>query len=230
MCVSFIALNHFEQFPLVVLHNRDEYFARDFEMSQKIGSWQYGLDHEQGGSWYCFSKEQRFCLVLNYRDPKRNDPKALSRGLLPYLFAFYGENFFDFLVSVQDRFKAFNLIFGSASELFYYSNIEKKLHGFAGVRGLSNGLWEEPWEKTQRGEKEILSWPQNLGFEELSELASGLLQSRKKSIHLPETGVAKEIEKELSSLFVEIDGYGTVSSQIFAFRKPEIKYGELYVR
>ncbi len=85
MCIALIAYNYFDNFPLVILSNRDEYHSR---CTKKAHFWEEypdilaGRDLEQGGTWFGINKKNgRIGLLTNFREPNQ-DPKKKSRGSL----------------------------------------------------------------------------------------------------------------------------------------------------
>ena len=72
MCVIFFAYRAHPEYPLILLANRDEFYARPTDGAR---AWEYfpdifaGRDLVHGGTWLGITKTRRFAAVTNYRDP-----------------------------------------------------------------------------------------------------------------------------------------------------------------
>ena len=83
MCLIGIAYQQIAGVPLLVLANRDEYYARP---AQPIARWEDapllgGRDTQAGGSWLAVSDNGRVAAVTNVRTGSRASGR-LSRGAL----------------------------------------------------------------------------------------------------------------------------------------------------
>jgi len=72
------------QVPLVLLANRDEWFARP---TRAMRWWEdadilAGQDLQAGGSWLGLSRKGRFAALTNFRAPEPLRPDLRSRGEL----------------------------------------------------------------------------------------------------------------------------------------------------
>ena len=96
------------------------------------------------------------------------------------------------------------------SGFVHFSNFSKNTAELKeGVHGLSNALMNSPWPKVRKA-KEKLSEALSTQDVENTYLA-GLLYDMQlaKDEELPDTGAPLELEKNLSSMFIKIPGYGT---------------------
>ncbi len=161
MCVIFFALHSHSDHPLILLANRDEFYARP---SQAAGYWQDlpniygGRDLQGGGTWLGVTRSGRFAAVTNYRDPAA--PTGIrSRGDLVAGFLQSDLAATDYLTDVHARsgeYSGFNLLVGEFSkarnELHYYSNRGADPRELKpGIYGLSNHLLDTPWPKVATG-------------------------------------------------------------------------------
>ena len=86
MCLILFALQQHSEFPLVVIANRDEYYARP---TRSAHWWQdsegifAGRDLQAQGTWMGVNTIGRFAAVTNVREPGMMAPARLSRGKLP---------------------------------------------------------------------------------------------------------------------------------------------------
>ena len=118
-------------------------------------------------------------------------------------------------MSSSDLYNGYGLIFGERNDLFFLSNQTKKLVKIKpGIHGLSNHLLDTPWFKVRKG-KELLKKAidkKDTLVDDLFLMLSDKTLSPKKE--LPDTGLPKDIEKKISSIFVETPDYGTRSSTV----------------
>jgi uncharacterized protein with NRDE domain len=221
MCLIFLSLHNHPTYKLVVAANRDEFYNRKTEAASFwndhpniVG----GRDLEAMGTWMAMSKQGKLSLVTNYRDLKNIKPQAPSRGHLVTDFLLSDLSPKDYLNQVEEKGKAyngFNLIVGSAEELYYYSNykggVEKIEHG---LHGLSNHLLDTPWPKVISGlgkMKTVLA-AKDVDPQKLFDL---LYDDRTApDERLPDTGVGLERERMLSSMFIKSPNYGTRCSTV----------------
>lgn len=221
MCLIFFSVQDHPRYKLIVAANRDEFYQRKTEPANY---WQDhpeilgGRDLEAHGTWMAMNKNGRIAMVTNYRDIRNIKPTAPSRGALvvDYLLETGSpENYLDQLASKDDVYNGFNLIVGSAEELWYYSNYKKGIHKLSfGLHGLSNHLLNTPWPKVERGLgkiKRILTG-ENISSNPLFDvLFDDVVAADDK---LPDTGVGLERERALSSMFIKSPGYGTRCSTV----------------
>ena len=223
MCVLFIAHRFHPRHSLIVLANRDEFYDRPTAAAAR---W---TDHPQvtagrdlvgGGTWLGIADGGRFAAVTNYRDPSRPEG-TVSRGRLvaDYLISDMEPAAYIQEVALnRNEYSGFNLIVGSADELFYFSNAgpqpPERLE--PGVYGLSNHLLNTPWPKVSNG---LAAFEGLISKEEFSrEQGFALLADVTLAADpdLPDTGVGIERERILSPIFIRTPVYGTRSSTIVA--------------
>lgn len=234
MCLIFLSLNQHPAYKLIIAANRDEFYGRktapaDFWKDQPeiIG----GRDLEANGTWMAMNKNGRISLVTNYRDPANINPNAPSRGQLASNYLMNEETpseYLGYLQSNAKQYNGFNLLVGSADELWYLSNYKEGIQKLeTGIHGLSNHLLDTPWPKVQRGKikfKEVILSekidPSTL-FEFLYD------EQRAPDNQLPSTGVGLDRERALSSMFIKTQGYGTqCSTVVLVDNKNCVSYSE----
>ncbi len=214
MCLILFAFRQHPDFPLVVIANRDEYYARPtraahwWDEAPAFG----GRDLEAGGTWLGVDRGGRFAAVTNVREPGGMKAGKRSRGELPMNYLTGSMAAPDYLESLMPRdreYAGFNLLLGGADGLWFYSNRD---HGMrrveAGVYGVSNGGFDEAWPKLRSGRDELAALLRG-PFDE-SDLLEILTDHQVAQDHeLPETGVGRDIERLLSSRFIRSPAYGT---------------------
>ena len=220
MCIAFLAVDSHPRYPLVVLANRDEMFARP---TLAMAPWEgqptiiAGRDLRAGGTWFGVNELGHLALLTNYREPPEATRGEPSRGALVsgYLSGEHGD-FETYLREHGASYAGFNIIFGHWRRLLHFSN---RGAGFTslgpGIHGLSNALLNTPWPKVVRGKKlleEALA-EDELEVERLFEILDNTVPA--KDDELPETGLSRAIEQRLSSIRISAEGpYGSRSATV----------------
>lgn len=216
MCLINLAFHHHPDYPLILIGNRDEFYARP---TAPLQWWDdtgntvlAGRDLQDGGTWMGISVNGRFAALTNYRDPQHMRTDAPSRGKLVKDFLtgrIPPEEMQQFLRTQGKAFNGFNLLYGNTAELFYYSNVND-VHRqlYPGIYGLSNAFLDTPWPKVVNSKKQFMDQLQNPISEDA--LISVLSDSETAAdALLPNTGVPYAWEKKLSAMFITSEEYGT---------------------
>ena len=215
MCLQIMAYQYHPKYQLIFLGNRDEYKGRPSRSAHFWLDYPHllaGLDLSKCGTWTGITKGGRIAFVTNYRDITHPHDSPISRGILTRDFLIEPAAPQDYLQDIQARRSAydpFNLIVGTTRELYYYSNVENQVRSLQpGLYGLSNALLDTPWFKVTRA-KECLA---NLLATDFSvQQLFAILADREvpPDEDLPQTGLELEIERALSSIYVDFTNYGT---------------------
>jgi uncharacterized protein with NRDE domain len=222
MCLILFALQQHPDYPLIVIANRDEYYARP---TRSAHWWQdsagifAGRDLQAQGTWLGVNRNGRFAAVTNVREPGASEPARLSRGNLPHEFLAGDESPESFLTRIKpnaDAYAGFNLLIGDPAGLYFYSNRQTGVIVPAGIYGISNGLFDEAWPKLTSGKQALASALASAPTD------SALMQiltdnTTAQDHHLPKTGVTIDIERMLSSRFIRSADYGTRACSIVRF-------------
>ena len=215
MCLVTLAFQSHPNYPLIVVANRDESYARS---SAEAEFWSdhpgllAGRDLEAGGTWFGVNRAGRWATVTNFRGSGAGD--ELSRGELPANYLHTDApgltEYFAEVGAKSDHYKGFNLLAGTADELFYCNNINDTTTALKpGVYTLSNDLLDTPWPKAELARGRLLAAidAQTLRSEDLVEV----LASRQcfPDGRLPDTGIGIEMERTLSPPFIVSHEYGT---------------------
>jgi len=225
MCLILFALHQHQDYPLVVIANRDEYYARP---TQAVHWWPdldifAGRDLEAKGTWMGVNRKGRFAAVTNVREA--NGLQAvLSRGNLTRDFLSSGEPAESFLTSLEptaDDYAGFNLIVGDSSGLYFYSNRHAGIRRIPpGIYGVSNGLFDEAWPKLLSGKQALAAiLKTSLDNSALMQILTDSTTAEDE--RLPKTGVPLDIERMLSSRFIRSNEYGTRACSIVKFTSRE---------
>ena len=253
MCIVAIAWQLFDEVPLVLLSNRDEFLQRPTE---PLHQWPdkpiyAGRDQQSGGTWLgihqvmhdgLYEQNGRWAAVLNFRDGVQAGADERSRGALVTDFLTSDRSPMDFArqIELQD-YAGFNLIIGDALQAVMVNN---RGHAptplYAGLHVVSNGQPDDGWFKTEklrgRLRQEVLpliaedsspAYWQDAAYAELSD------NRQAPADQLPDTGMSREVEQMLSSVYIEpvafdqrqapLPTYGTRTQSILTLRQDKHK-------
>lgn len=231
MCLIFLSYQQNPKYPLIVLANRDEFYERK---SEQASSWEgsdilAGKDLEAGGTWLGLNQQGSMAMITNYRDPANIKSKAPSRGKLVADFLTGNLDPQRYLLALDqsaDLYNGYNLILGSLTDPWYYSNYQKKIYRLGtGLYGLSNELLDSPWPKVTKG-KTLLSelmLSDSLDHDQLFDQMQNAEQAEEGE--LPDTGIGLELEKAISPMFIKTDIYGTRCTTLITLNNA----GEVYM-
>lgn len=170
MCIAAIAWQLFDEMPLVLLSNRDEFLQRPTTPAhQWVDMPIYaGRDDQSGGTWLgilqqtlssdnvqsenVFSQNGRWAAVLNFRDGVKAAPNQRSRGELVtnFLTSDLSPLAYARQVNLQ-AYAGFNLIVGDDKQAVIVNNRgypPTALH--SGLHIISNGQPDNAWFKSER--------------------------------------------------------------------------------
>lgn len=223
MCLILFSFRAHRHFPLVVAANRDEHFNRP---AAAAAFWDDhpeiygGRDLEKGGTWMGLHSSGRFAAVTNFREGRPGPAAARSRGelVMDYLAGSAGAP--DYLATVAARSDDFNpycLLAGSPDSLYFLSNRGGSMQTVApGVHGLSNHLLDTPWPKVVTGKAVMESTRDIDDPDAIGAVMFAGLADRKPAADsaLPDTGIPRQRERELSPPFILGEQYGTRTSTL----------------
>ncbi len=228
MCIVAIAWQLFDELPLVLLSNRDEFLIRPTEPLHQWADMPIyaGRDKQSGGTWLgihqqplpnspeapaIYQQNGRWAAVLNFRDTVQARADERSRGELVshFLTSELSPMAFARQISLQD-YAGFNLIIGNTEQAVIVNN---RGHAptplYAGLHVLSNGQPEDNWFKTEklrgRLRQEVLPLiSENARFDYWQHAALQVMSDTTAAPidRLPDTGMACEIELALSSVYI----------------------------
>lgn len=223
MCLILFSLQQHEAYPLVVIANRDEYYARPTQTAHwwpDIQGIFAGRDLEARGTWMGVNINGRFAAVTNVRESGSFGPARLSRGKLARDFLSSRDPAETFLKSIEssaDDYAGFNLLVGDSSGLYFYSNRHAGIRCIQpGIYGISNGMFDEHWPKLESG-KQALADALQQGIDDDILMRILTDDAPVNDGALPKTGVSPDIERLLSSRFIRSPDYGTRASSLLRF-------------
>lgn len=157
MCIAAVAWRRDNEYPLIVVANRDERHDRP---AAPLARWSdgsgivAGRDLQSGGTWLGVGERTgRLALITNFRDPERFAADAPSRGALVTQWL-SGE-----WSRVEDRlgdlphYNGFSLILTDGTDGWIIDNRTMPSPVTMSARrtyGLSNGPLSDPWPKVER--------------------------------------------------------------------------------
>ena len=219
MCLIAFSYKHHPDYDLILAANRDELLA--------------GKDMEAGGTWLGITKTGQFSALTNYRDPESHKQDAPSRGHLPLEYLTDDIHPKEYLQKVRikaSQYNGFNLLAGKPRSLYYISNKTLNIEKIQpGMHGISNHLLDTPWPKVEkaRSRLERITIEPDFSTDAIFEMLRD--QTKAPSPLLPDTGVGMEKEKELSSIFIDMEQYGTRSSTVLLIDRDEhVTFEERY--
>lgn len=220
MCLCLFAINQHDEFPFILLANRDEFRKRP---SEKAGFWKdhphvlAGRDLQANGTWLGVSKDGKIAFLTNYRHPKYFNRQGPTRGKLVSNFLTNSSESRNYLNSIEnvDAYNGFNLVAGTLNQLYYYSNVENQVKEIeSGYHGLSNAFLNTSWPKVDLGKAQLQEAIESDKLDTDS-LFNILKDEKQHDLRLlPDTGVGEDLEKMLSPKFINSEEYGTVCSTV----------------
>lgn len=234
MCLITFGLNVHPEYRLIVAANRDEFYGRPTESAyfwKDNPSILGGRDLEKMGTWMGVTKQGRFAAVTNYRDPNEVNRDARSRGELVSQFLSSSGPALEYLQAIREvgsDYNGFNLIVSDGQSLYYYSNVNNEIKRLDdGIYGLSNGLLDSSWPKVTESKRRLKNCVEAKEVD--PECLFDLLAKTDKAEdnQLPDTGVSLELERLLSSPFIESPNYGTrMSTVVLVTKNCEVTFKE----
>lgn len=216
--------------PLLLLANRDEFYARP---TQPLHWWAggqvlAGKDVQGGGTWLGVGRNGRLAAITNYRDPLDVRPNAPSRGELVANFLrsdLSAAAYLQKLSGASAAYNPFNLLLLDGQVLMgFESRGVKTLTLSPGFGAVSNAGFDTPWPKLVRlkqGLQMAVSTARTGNSHDENNCAHNaqllpLLQDRAVApdAQLPSTGIARERERALSAAFIATPDYGTRACSI----------------
>lgn len=209
MCVVAFDWQPATSTPLRLISNRDEFFERPTKAMHWWTSGQRrilsGRDEHAGGTWLAIGDNARIALVTNFRRGLPQAPRSLSRGDLP-LGWLACANPMEWVHDIDaDQYAPFNLIgldlgLGIAIWVHHGSSSSLQIEILAnGLHGLSNGVLNEAWPKTEALRQALAT-----GLDLNSESPPDILVSDRVADDalLPGTGLDIARERALSAVFI----------------------------
>lgn len=222
--------------PLLLLSNRDEYYARPttplhwWDGAGSTANILAGQDLQAGGTWLGITRTGRLAAITNYRSVEPILATSPSRGELVAKFLqddMDAATYLQQLACVAKDYNPFNLlVFDGTQLLGLQSRDGKVVEPCVGIGAVSNADFQTPWPKLTRLthglQKSILAnataIPQMLALLHDASVPS--------DEQLPQTGIPKEFERALSAIFVTTPGYGTRACSVVRIGQQHVEFTE----
>jgi uncharacterized protein with NRDE domain len=227
------------ELPLLLVANRDEFYARP---TLPLHRWKdaqifAGQDLQAGGTWLGLGPGGRLAALTNVRNLGNQRDSAPSRGALVSGFLhsdLSGNAYLQSIMPDCDRFNPFNLlVFDGQSLLGFESQGGRMVEMQAGISAVSNAGFDTPWPKLvalKSGLQKLAQGylPNALHPQLMYEPLFGLLADARAVPDelLPNTGIPIERERALSSAFIRSADYGTRASSVVVVRRNSAEFIE----
>lgn len=214
MCIITLVYKVSVDKPLVIVANRDEFYERP---AQPAHFWQEdnlvigGKDLEKMGSWLAIHKNHRFAAVTNYRDFTLNQLGEKSRGFIVNDFILGTQDSLSFLNNIKEDGSSYgpmNVIVYDGTNMAHYNNVTNHIQEMEpGIHCVTNATLNTPWPKAERMKQLVATNYEESSVEALLEI--GKDTEKPTDERLPSTGIPLDMERDLSSIFVKREDYGT---------------------
>jgi uncharacterized protein with NRDE domain len=227
--------------PLLIVANRDEFYARP---SAPLHRWAdhailAGKDLQANGTWLGVSLNGRVAALTNYRDIAHNRSDAPSRGDITTAFLSGSRTAGDFLDALALQAPVYNpfnlLVFDGLSLMGFESRHRRAFYLPEGVGAVSNADFNVPWPKLSRLRDGVAQTLQQSNFDHDDAACQegvgklfALLSERRTAPDstLPQTGLSWDKERALSAEFVHAPDYGTRVSSVLLVRRCGVQFIE----
>jgi uncharacterized protein with NRDE domain len=218
--------------PLLLLGNRDEFYARPAAPLHWWNGGQIlaGKDLQAGGTWLGISRAGRLAALTNYRSAQPQRTDAPSRGELVVDFLkgeMDAEQYLQELAEKASDYNPFNLlVFDGKNLLGLESRSAQVLSMEPGVSAVSNADFQTPWPKLVRLKQGLKSHLAQ-GHPSTEDLLTLLHDtSPVPDGALPYTGVPLEWERALSATFITTPDYGTRACSVLTLGRTQVEFVE----
>lgn len=220
------------QTPLLLIANRDEYYARP---TAPLHWWPdadilAGRDLQAGGTWLGISRSGRLAALTNHRDPANMRADAPSRGELVSAFLTSDASPEDYLTALAEgaaNYNPFNLlVFDGTSLMGLESRHAKVMAMQPGIGAVSNADFLTPWPKlaSLSGSLQTLLGQTHPSDAQLLALLHNPHIAA--DADLPVTGIPLEFERALSAAFIALPDYGTRACSVVRYEPDRIQFLE----
>lgn len=223
--------------PLLLLANRDEFYARP---ALPLHWWApepngaqilAGKDVQGGGTWLGLSRTGRLAALTNFRSAEPQRSNTPSRGELVAGFLhsnLSADAYLQQLARHCGDYNPFNLLVFDGQQLMgLESRGAKVLRHAPGLGAVSNADFHTPWPKLMQLQNGLAAQSAANSPTDLRQYLP-LLQDRSlvPDAALPNTGVPLELERVLSAVFVVTPVYGTRACSVVALHQDHAEFVE----
>ncbi len=227
MCTLALYFQEFEDYPLVIAANRDEFFARPSEPPRILATKPVvlaGIDLLAGGTWLGVNEHGLVAGILNRRsETKRRQTAIRSRGLLCLDMLSAGDP--EQARSLLDKadglsYQPFNLLIANAEAAFVSYNQGEVISTCRlrkGLHVLSNtAIYDSRSQKVEYAHALFSSAGERfLGEQETNSRLSSMKRA------LADHTLRSELSDAKDAICVHTEAYGTVSSSLIFYNRLE---------
>ncbi|MES2585028.1 MAG: NRDE family protein [Pseudomonadota bacterium] len=223
--------------PLLLLANRDEFYAR---AALPLHWWEpaadgtqilAGKDLQGGGTWLGLSRTGRLAALTNFRcaEPQRTNTPSRGELVAGFLHSDLAADAYLHQLALHcGDYNPFNLLVFDGQQLMgLESRGAKVLHHAPGLGAVSNADFQTPWPKLVQLQSGLAV---HAGASDMADLRQflPLLQDRSQAPDsaLPHTGVPLALERVLSAVFIATTGYGTRACSVVALHQDHAEFIE----
>lgn len=228
MCLLTFAYKSHPKYDLILAGNRDEFYKRPTRNAQFWTKENYpdilaGKDLEAGGTWLGVRNDGRWATLTNHRNPsvQKENPPTRGELVLNYLkLKTSATHYLKTISPAAEKYNGFNLLLWDRQGLYHFSNKTKRVSKLrSGVYGLSNALLDTPWPKVTQAKQKMskIVESETIHKERIFDLLTDQQQAPDED--LPLTGIPKEAERAVSSIFIKTKNYGSRCSTILLIDK-----------
>jgi uncharacterized protein with NRDE domain len=215
---------------LLLVANRDEFYARAALPLQSPAEVLAGKDLQGGGTWLGVTRTGRLAALTNYRsaDPQRTDTPSRGELVAAFLHSdMDADAYLRQLARRAEHYNPFNLLVFDGHQLMgLESRGSKVLTLQPGVGAVSNADFQTPWPKLTQLKRRLQNQVERQATDAPSLLP--LLQDRTLAddAELPHTGVPLALERALSATFIATPDYGTRACSVLAIHQKHVAFTE----
>ena len=238
MCLIALNWQPATKTPLIIVANRDEFYARP---ALRLHRWPdspvlAGKDLQAGGTWLGVAEVAgavRIAALTNYRASAGHRPDAPTRGHITTSFlngTLSAFAYLDTLHATASLYNPFNLIVFDGQELMGYESRHRRAFALPhGISAVSNADFNTPWPKLARlrcdfehtlARHHESFLPENELFKLLANDAVAA------DSELPETGIPLPRERALSAAFIRTPDYGTRACSVLQIGVASARFTE----
>ena len=223
--------------PLLLLANRDEFYARPalplhwWEPTADGSQILAGKDLQGGGTWLGVNRTGRLAALTNFRStaPLRDNTPSRGELVAAYLTSnLSSEAYLQQLAQCSADYNPFNLLVFDGQQLMgLESRGAKVLTHTTGMGAVSNADFHTTWPKLTRLRKGLQAQVSTSGPADLRQFLP-LLHDRSLAPDsaLPHTGVPLEWERLLSAAFITTPAFGTRACSVIALHQSRAEFVE----
>lgn len=222
--------------PLLLISNRDEFYARQ---TMPLHWWPpgnngiavlAGKDLRGGGTWLGVNDRGWLATLTNFRSPNDFTANTPTRGTLVADFlqgTLTARAYLQQLSAHASRYNGFNLLLYDGTELLgFQSRGSVVVPQSVGIGAVSNADFQTPWPKLKNLTQ---GFHRAIGESRLSDadlLPLLLDRQMAEEAVLPDTGIPRQRERELSPIFIATPEYGTRACSVVRLGTGSLEFTE----